>query len=143
MSKNITSMPESKPNPDPTQATIDALDKAVAAERDYVDGRVDVIETRLDASDEAVKVLSDNVNRVPTALQEAIGNLSSLMSEKFHSINDKLSAAESLRIEQKGDSKTGLDAALAAQKEAAAAQDVNNQKAIDKSEKATAEIIKN
>ena len=134
---------EIKPNPDPSVLTNDAIVGAVKAERDYVDGRVDVIETRLDASDEAVKVLSDNVNRVPTSLQEAIANFGALMKEKFKSIDRRLQAAERMRVEQKQDSKTGLDAALAAQKEAATTQDVNNQKAIDKSERATAEIIKN
>jgi hypothetical protein len=140
---NIQSTPESKPNPDPTVATNDAVARAVRAERDYVIGQVEIIITRINAIDEATKVLSQNVNRTPTLLQTSIKSFSALMNEKFRGVDRRLAAAEKLRLEQKQDSKTGLDAALAAQKEAAGTQDINNQKAIDKSEKATAEIIKN
>jgi hypothetical protein len=139
----LQTLKESKPNPDPTVATNDAVARAVRAERDYVDLKIENVITRLDAMDEATRVLKDDVTRTPTLLQTAIKSFGELMDEKFSAITDKFKAAESLRLEQKQDSKTGLDAALAAQKEAAGTQDINNQKAIDKSEKATAEIIKN
>jgi hypothetical protein len=139
----MTSEPNTKPNPDPTIATNEAVARATKSERDYANGKIDNLITRLDAMDEATRVLSDNVNRTPTLLQTAIKNFGDLMDEKFKAISEKFASAESLRLEQKADAKTGLDAALSAQKEAAATQDINNQKAIDKSERATAEIIKN
>lgn len=46
----------------------------------------------------------------------------SLTAERFTAVSEKLATAERLRLEQKVDTKTGLDAALAAQKESAANQ---------------------
>jgi hypothetical protein len=140
MTDNMT---KSQPSPDPTEATNDSLERLSKVDRDYTDGQVAIVETRLDAMDRATKIFSDNLNRVPTDLQIAIKSFGDIVNEKFKSINDKFTTAESWRLEQKSDSKTSLDAALSAQKEAAATQDINNQKAIDKSEKATSEVIKN
>jgi hypothetical protein len=108
-----------------------------------VDGQLAVLATRLNGIDEATKVLSETLNRTPTILQTAVTSFGALVDEKFLQVRSQFEQAERVRLEQKQDSKTGLDAALSAQKEAAATQDINNQKAIDKSERATAEIIKN
>jgi hypothetical protein len=48
--------------------------------------------------------------------------LARLTEERFRAVYDKLLTGESLRIEQKVDTKVGLDAALAAQKEGATQQ---------------------
>jgi hypothetical protein len=117
MPDQMESAPGTKPNPDPTVATNDAVERAMKSERDYVDGKV-------------------------VMLLEKLEGLAVLNSEKFISIGKQLSIAEAQRVEQKEDSKTGLDAALAAQKEAASEQNKSNTLAISKSETATSETIK-
>lgn len=138
----MRNIPETKPNPDPTVSTVDFVARSNRAERDYAEGKIETLRTRLDGRDEAVRVLSETVNRTPTLLQTAIGTLSQLTDEKFNAINDKLHTAEDLRLEQKQDSKIGLDAALASQKDAVSEQNKSNSLAINKSETATSENIK-
>ena len=142
MNKQIPSQETLKPNPDPTVATNDAVARAAKAERDFVVGQLGVRDTRLDAMDEATRVLSETVTRVPTDVQKEVGHLREVVLEKFASVEQQLRAGEALRLEQKADSKTGLEAALAAQKEAASEQNKSNTLAITKSEAGTVENIK-
>ena len=130
------------PVPDPTVATNDAVARGDKAERDYVDGQLEVLKTRLDGIDRATIVLNDTINRVPTALQEGLGNLQAVMDERFSSIELQFRERDVRSERESKDNKVAVDAAFAAQKEAAAKQDEANAKAIDKSEKATAETIK-
>jgi len=110
-------VPELKPNPDPTVYTNDAIDRASAAQRDYIDGHVAVIDERINGVDERGKIRHDGIKEL-------------------------LSQAETLRVEQKNDATTGLAAALSAQKELAAAENTSNKLAISKSEQSTSETIK-
>jgi hypothetical protein len=140
------------PVPDPTILTTEQLLRTVRAERDYVDGIRDVIEERLAAMDKATALLSDTVNRVPTVVQTEVAHITGLMAERFTSIDNLMDvkfqsiatqfAERDTRQEREArDNKVAVDAAFAAQKEAAAKQDESNAKAIDKSERATAETI--
>ena len=54
------------------------------------------IEVRLDAMDKATAVLSETVNRVPTALQVAINNVKSEQQEVVTGINQQISALREL-----------------------------------------------
>lgn len=135
-------IPETKPNPDPTIATNEAVERAMKSERDYVDGQIEKLLERLHGMDTATRLLSETAKEMPNLIQKEVSHLDDLVGVKFGSIEDKLAVAEELRKEQKADSKTGLDAALAAQKEAAHEQNVSNTLAISKSEQATAETIK-
>src|SRR5687768_7599697 len=117
--------------PDPTVLTTDALARANKAERDYVDGQIAVLKTRLDGIDEATKVLNETVNRTPTEIQKAVAHLRELADSRFHGLHamvDQRTAAvdkhfehlDSVRAEDKRESRALVDLALAAQKEASA-----------------------
>jgi len=111
--------------PDPSIATNDAVARAAKSERDYVDGKVEVIVTRLNAIDEITRGLAGSLERMPGERQAEILHLRELQDEKFDSVQTQFRA-----------NGVAVDAAFAAQKEAAARQDEANAKAIDKSEKA-------
>lgn len=108
---------ETKPNPDPTVYTNDAIDRANKSQRDYINGEVKVLVQRLDDMDR-------------------------LGEERNKNVKELLTQAETLRVEQKNDATTGLAAALSAQKELAAAENTSNKLAIAKSEQSTNETIK-
>lgn len=131
----------SRPTPDPTVLTTESQARAQMAMRDYVDGQIEVIKTRLNAIDKATQLLNETVNRVPTALQEAITHLRELDEEKFASVAQQFNERDTRSERESRDNKVAVDAAFAAQKEAAAKQDESNAKAIDKSEAATTETI--
>jgi DNA anti-recombination protein RmuC len=122
-------------------ATNDAVARGDKAERDYVDGRIDVLTERLNGIDRATELLSATVNRVPTDVQKEITHLDSLVTERFESVATQFRERDTRSERESRDNKVAVDAAFAAQKEAAAKQDESNAKAIDKSEKGTAETI--
>lgn len=64
------------------------------------------------------------------------------MTEKFTSVDKQFTERDIRQERESRDNKIAVDAAIVAQKEAATAQDRANQKAIDKSELATAETMK-
>jgi hypothetical protein len=130
-----------RPVPDPTVLTTEALVRAVGAERDYVDGRIDVLIERLDAIDTATKLLNETVNRVPTDVQREVLHLRELTEEKLASVDKQFLERDTRSERESRDNKVAVDAAFAAQKEAAATQDSNNQKMYDKSEKSTEDKI--
>jgi hypothetical protein len=129
------------PVPDPTQATEQRIERGLKAERDYEDAKRETIVARLDAMDKATELLSDTVNRVPTDMQLVVGHLRELHDEEFRSVSLQFAERDKRSERESRDNKVAVDAAFAAQKEAASKQDEANQKAIDKSEKATAETI--
>lgn len=133
---------DNRPTPDPTTLTTAQLLRVAHAERDYTDGQIAVLLERLRGIDKATEVLNETVHRVPTDMQQAIGNLSALMDERFVSVATQFKERDTRSERESRDNKVAVDAAFAAQKEAAAKQDEANQKAIDKSEKATNETIK-
>jgi len=61
--------------------------------------------------------------------------------EKFDSVKTQFKMVEQQRIEQKEDTKAAVDAALAAQKEAAREQTISSEKSINKSEASTKEQL--
>lgn len=130
-----------RPVPDPTVLTTEQLSRAVTAERDYVDGRIDVLVERLSGIDRATELLSATVNRVPTDVQKEVAHLKGLNDEKFNSIVIQFRERDVRSERENRDNKVAVDAAFAAQKESAAKQDESNAKAINKSELATTETI--
>ncbi len=135
-------MDESKPNPDPTVATNDAVERAVRSERDYVNGQIAILVQRLDAMDTATKLLSETVNRVPTVVPTEISHIKSLMDEKFQSVETQFAERDTRTEREARDNKLAVDAAFAAQEKQAVAQNESNALAINKSEAATTETIK-
>jgi cation transport regulator ChaB len=128
--------------PDPTVLTTQQMTRAVQAERDYVDGQLDVLRERLTGIDRATVVLNETVNRTPTEIQKEIAHLRELMTERFNSVDKQFQERDTRQERESRDNKVAVDAAIVAQKEAAAQRDLANQKAIDKSELATAETMK-
>jgi hypothetical protein len=116
--------------PDPTSATQEALLRAGISERDYVKGEIRILEQRLNGMDRATELLSATVNRTPTIIQSEIAHLRERMDIQVDGIQRQFVEANSSRERQSLDSRAALDAAFAAQKEAAA-----------KAERSTAETI--
>jgi uncharacterized phage infection (PIP) family protein YhgE len=129
------------PVPDPTILTTEQLLRTAQAERDYVDGRIDVLIERLAGMDRATELLSDTVNRVPTETQKEVAHLAGLVDERFDSIRTQFAERDTRSERESRDNKVAVDAAFAAQKEAAAEQNKSNTTAINKSEEATTESI--
>lgn len=129
------------PVPDPTVLTTAQLLRVANAERDYVDGVTAVLTQRINAIDKATVVFNEQLTRVPTETQREVGHLSGLMAEKFQSVKLQFEERDKRSERESRDNKTAVDAAFSAQKEASAKQDESNQKAIDKSEKATNDSI--
>jgi hypothetical protein len=130
-----------RPTPDPTLLTTAQLLRQVAAERDYVDGQIGVLRERLSGIDKATELLNETVNRVPTDVQVAIGNLQALTDEKFESIQKQFVERDTRSERESKDNKTAVDAAFAAADKAADERNKSNTLAISKSETATTETI--
>jgi hypothetical protein len=107
------------PRPDPTRLTTEQLLRELANVRE-------IFETRLNGMDKAATVLSETVNRTPTAIQTAISNVREVYDERFASIALQFTERD-VRTEQaaKG-GKEALDAALLAAKELVAQQNEAN-----------------
>lgn len=131
-----------RPDPDPTIATNDAVERAILAIRDYIDGQLQVRDERLSGIDRATELRLTGITDIPNQIQAAINHLASLVDERFASVQTQFLERDTRSERESRDNKVAVDAAFAAQKEAAAKQDEANAKAIDKSEKATTETIK-
>jgi uncharacterized membrane protein len=75
-------------------------------------------------------------------IQSEILHQNDLFSERFMRIDTRFNMLDARTAEQKQDTTNALNAALAAQKEAVAAQTASSEKSITKSETATTERIK-
>jgi hypothetical protein len=92
--------------------------------------------------DRATALLDETVNRAPTDVTKEVMHLRELVEEHFGSIALQFKERDERSKREAQDNKIALDAALAAQKEAASEQNKSNTKAIDKSEAATSETIR-
>lgn len=144
--------PGSRPVPDPTLLTTEQTDRAIAAVREIfnaqLEGQQNVFETRLDGMDEAIKLLQTILDRVPDQMDTKVEHLGEVVRETFQVHLEKFAGVEKqfnerdTRSERESrDNKVAVDAAFAAQKEAASEQNKSNTLAIDKSERATAETL--
>lgn len=120
--------------------------------QDVVDARFDVLRERLNAIDKATTLFQETLTRVPTDTDKQVGNLRMLHNERFSSVEHQMLekfTSVALQFEERDkrgeresrDNKVAVDAAFAAQKEAASEQNKSNTLAISKSELATAETI--
>lgn len=130
-----------KSEPDPSVLTTQQLDRAIKDERDWVLAKLDVLVERLIGMDKAAVLLSDTVNRVPTDVQKGMAQVREIIDEKFKSVDQRFQERDTRSERESRDNKVAVDAAFAAQKEAASEQNKSNTLAIDKSEKATAETL--
>lgn len=135
---------ETKSNPDPTVATNDAVARAMKAERDFVNGKIETLEQRLSGIDTATKLRYDTLGDVTkkSELITEIAHVIEIIDEKFESVETQFGLIERQRVEQKKDTKDAVDAALAAAKEAVKEQTTASGLSIAKSETATTEQMK-
>jgi hypothetical protein len=133
--------PNNPPVPDPTILTTEALARAIAAERDFLNAQLEVRDERLRGIDRATELLNETVNRVPTALEREIKHLRELTEERFRSVQTQFAERDTRQEREARDGRLAVDAAFAASKEASREQNLSNSLAINKSEQATAETI--
>jgi flagellar motor switch/type III secretory pathway protein FliN len=114
---------DSRPIPDPTLLTTEALQREVATLRELIEQRLDAL----------AQVQDQIISRVEA---QADGHRA-LDDERFMGIDQQFQLVEQQRIEQKGDTKAAVDAALTAQKEAGASQTAASEQAITKLESAS------
>jgi len=129
------------PQPDPTLLTTEQLLREVSSLRTYVDGQVKILEERLSGIDTATILRRETSDMIERGIGEKIGHLRELVEEKFESIAIQFKERDTRSERESRDNKVAVDAAFAAQKEAASEQNKSNTLAIDKSEKATAETL--
>jgi hypothetical protein len=132
----------SRPVPDPTELTDRAISRLEASLTQYINGQLSVRDERLAGIDEATKLRLRGVDEIPDQISEKVGRLADVVLEKFKSVDKQFSERDTRQERESRDNKVAVDAAFAAQKEAASTQDVNNAKAIDKSETATKELLR-
>jgi hypothetical protein len=128
-------------SPSMSAATTDLTLREIAAVEKLLTLRANAIE-------KAVEVAHENLVRVPTEVDKAVGHLRDVMLEKFATTDQKLQTIElqfherDVRVEQTArDTKVAIDAALAAQEKGANKQTESFIMSIAKSETATAKQI--
>lgn len=129
------------PAPDPSTLTTQQLMRSIQAERDYVNGQVAVLMERLQGIDKATELRLQGITDIPVQIAEKVNHLAELMDERFKSVEKQFEERDTRADRESKDNKVAVDAAFAAQKEAAAEQNKSNTLAIDKSERATAETL--
>lgn len=158
------------PVPDPTKLTTEALTREIdrvsaqlaseiAGLKELLEGRIgastDIINARLSGMDEAIKLLQAINDRNPAQVDGKIAQAVQLINErfattemrfalqdeKFDSVQTQFRERDTRGERESRDNKVAVDAAFAAQKEAASEQNKSNTLAIDKSERATAETL--
>jgi hypothetical protein len=119
---------------DPSPLTTAQLLRELANFKAWVDVQIDStaektnalakrLEDRLKAMDTAMIVFTDNLTRVPTAVDRAVGALQNLHDERFNTVNLQFNERDARMNQTNLDNKVAITAALAAAKEAAAAID--------------------
>jgi ElaB/YqjD/DUF883 family membrane-anchored ribosome-binding protein len=123
------------PNPDPSQITSMAIDRAV-------ENSTRVVGVRLDGMQKAVDVFQADLTRVPTTLDRAVGGLrellesqievlSSITTERFKGVAAQFDERDTRTDQRAGDTKLAVDAAFAAAKEATGKIEAGFTKSID------------
>ena len=134
------------------QQVVKGRSELVGAQLQVVDAKFEVISERINGIDRATQLFQDQLVRFPTDVNKEVGNLRAIHDERFASFASALEAVSrqiALQFEERDkrgeresrDNKVAVDAAFAAQKEAASEQNKSNTLAITKSELATAETI--
>lgn len=131
----------SRPIPDPTVLTTALIDRASLSIREYIDGKVETIEQRLHGIDVATELRLGGIVNIPRQIDEKVSHLEQLTTVRFESIANQFKERDTRSERESRDNKVAVDAAFAAQKEAASEQNKSNTLAIDKSEKATTETL--
>lgn len=121
----------SRPVPDPTVLTTQALYREVAALRELIEQRIRALAEETNAERVATRATITEAIRARTILDEEVQRRTDL----------QFRLVEQQRVEQKKDTKDAVDAALTAQKEAVREQTAASALAIGKSEAATSKAL--
>jgi hypothetical protein len=136
---------ELRPDPDPSTLTSDALHREVAALKEQLQrefaGEIKVVGARIEGIEKAIEKANEDYTRVPTSLQEAVGNLRALHEVKFELHLVKFEAVQT-QLQERDEkvsevalaTRTAVDAALAAAEKARTSQAEAADKATAKSE---------
>lgn len=89
----------------------------------------------------STEALHREIRHLREQIEARLDGMKDVTDERFTSVSQRFTERDIRSEREARDNKVAVDAAFAAQKEAAAKQDEANQKAIDKSEKATDEKI--
>ena len=122
------------PIPDPTLLTTEQQARGLTNLRE-------LLETRLIAVEQSNRHQFDDLRRVPTDTDRQVAHLKELLNEKFNSVQKQFDERDIRSQASEDAAKVAVNAALQAQKEAAAAQNDSNAAAITKSEGATIKQI--
>jgi hypothetical protein len=131
----------STPIPDPTVLSTQAIAKAVESLTMYIDGQLSIRDERMRGIDTATTLRLKELDTMPGWVDEKVAHLQALMDGQFTAVQQQFNLNKLALDAALQASKEAVAAALAAQVSAAAKQDEANQKAIDKSELATAKTI--
>lgn len=100
MSNNTNGDPQVQritvPTPDPTSATVESIASAITAQRDYVNGRFEILTERLRGIDTANEVLAGNVNRTPNDIQAVAVGLKETFEIELKGITENLISLDRL-----------------------------------------------
>lgn len=134
-SNNFTVNRELRPNPDPTSLTTEQIRQEISWLRTLLEakleGRFESLTMRLDAMEKALSIIQAFVDRLLNEVDVKIDHRHELHDEKFRSISTQFSERD-IRAEQGSrDSKTAVDAALQAAKEAVGKTEMGFTKQID------------
>jgi len=127
------------PVPDPTILTTEAQERADRVAREWVESQLAIRDVRLERIDLATQLRAESVAKDIEHAQELAAKddqHQAEMSDMRFKERDERTRSDASK------DKLALDAALAAQKESASETNKANTKAIDKSEAATAETIR-
>lgn len=132
-----------RPVPDPTALTTSLVEAAkedirreLSANHNALQSSIDsvlaLLQGRLEASDKAIVLLQTSQDRIPAHVGEKIGHLQALVEQKFATQEERFRGI-SLQFEERDvrgeqserTTKVAIDAALQAQKEMGAAQNIN------------------
>ena len=138
----------SRPIPDPTRLTGELVDRALASERDRVEGLIAIRDERLNAMDTATQLrlmqvaeMQKQIDQVHVSRREALNHERELTTQRFDAVGDQFDALNQRTAEQKADTRAAVDAALQAAKELVALQTEASDKSTAKSEASFAKQI--
>ena len=135
----------SRPDPDPTTLTTQALYREINQVHDLINSEIGAVSSglasRIDGADRERLHLQVQIDALPTEVTRRIDTLQHLHQEKFNSIQVQFSERDTRTEQTSKDSKVAVDAALQAAKEAVEKQNTSSALAIAKSESATTKQI--
>jgi len=135
----------SRPDPDPTTLTTQALYREINQVHDLINSETYAVSSglsaRIDGADRERLHLQAEIDALPTEVTRRIDTLRVLHEEKFNSIQVQFSERDTRTEQTSKDSKVAVDAALQAAKEAVGEQNKSSALAIAKSEASTTKQI--